>query len=260
MKMTSTLAAVITAYLGCAGWASADDGWLAGGTHGRQEGAARGGESRRARPLQNVLSLGGEWEFVTKGVAPSRHPFWGAFYAKRGRAREPSKFRAAGRRKASASPAPATPGTASGTTAPSRCATSTWATPGTARRVDVPTAWQGKRVWLKVGGVRSQGWFWVNAKPAAWVETNATAAPISTTSPISSSPAPRQPWSRRQQRHTQPQGPMVSSHRFGGLYRDVELEATPDTRIDDAWVRGDFDRQAAEIHATVAFATDGGHD
>ena len=33
-------------------------------------------------PLQNVLSLRGEWEFVTRGVAPSRHPGWVAFYAK----------------------------------------------------------------------------------------------------------------------------------------------------------------------------------
>jgi beta-galactosidase/beta-glucuronidase len=51
-------------------------------------------------------------------------------------------------------------------------------------------------------------------------------------------------------------GLFSSTHRFGGFYRDVELEATPDTRIDDAWVRGDFDRQEAEVHATVAFASE----
>ena len=44
-------------------------------------------------------------------------------------------------------------------------------------------------------------------------------------------------------------------HRWGGLYRDVEIEATPDMRIDNIWVRGDFDKQVAEIHATVTYAT-----
>ncbi|OGV65377.1 MAG: hypothetical protein A2283_03280, partial [Lentisphaerae bacterium RIFOXYA12_FULL_48_11] len=50
-------------------------------------------------------------------------------------------------------------------------------------------------------------------------------------------------------------GLFSSTHRFGGLYRDVEIEATPDTRIDDAWVRGNFEKQSAEIHATVACTT-----
>jgi beta-galactosidase/beta-glucuronidase len=38
------------------------------------------------------------------------------------------------------------------------------------KAVAIPAAWQGKRVWLKIGGVRSQGWFWVNGKTVAWVD------------------------------------------------------------------------------------------
>ena len=39
-------------------------------------------------------------------------------------------------------------------------------------------------------------------------------------------------------------------HRWGGLYRDVELEATPSTWIDNAWVEGDFDRREAAVHVS----------
>ncbi|MBP5285776.1 MAG: hypothetical protein ILO34_06665, partial [Kiritimatiellae bacterium] len=46
-------------------------------------------------------------------------------------------------------------------------------------------------------------------------------------------------------------GLMSAMHKWGGIYRDVEIEATPQTFIDDAWVRGDFDRREAEVHVAV---------
>jgi beta-galactosidase/beta-glucuronidase len=125
------------------------------------------------------------------------------------------------------------------------------------KRVQIPEDWAGMRVWLKIGGVRSQGFFWVNNKTVALVENYCGTYKYDITDLIvpgedavivaavnNSTPSRK--------------GQMVSSHKFGGLYRDVEIEATPDMRIDDAWVRGDFDGQAAEVHATVAFATDPG--
>ena len=39
--------------------------------------------------------------------------------------------------------------------------------------------------------------------------------------------------------------------RFGGLYRDVEIEATPALSIDDAYVVGDLDKQLATVHVTL---------
>ena len=32
--------------------------------------------------LQSVVSLRGEWEFITRDTAPLRHPGWNAFYSK----------------------------------------------------------------------------------------------------------------------------------------------------------------------------------
>ena len=46
-------------------------------------------------------------------------------------------------------------------------------------------------------------------------------------------------------------GLFSAMHRWGGIYRDVEFEATPQTFIDDAWVRGLFDEKSAEVHVTV---------
>jgi len=123
------------------------------------------------------------------------------------------------------------------------------------KTVAIPAAWQGRRIWLKVGGVRSQGWFWVNNKTVAWVDAYCGTYKYDITDLVQ---AGTQAVVVAAVNNAIPsrKGQMISSHLFGGLYRDVELEATPDTRIDDAWVRGDFDRQEAEVHATVAFATE----
>ena len=116
--------------------------------------------------------------------------------------------------------------------------------------VVLPESWAGLKVWLKVGGVKSQGWVWVNKRPVAWVDdycgtykyditpfvrlggTNRVTICVNNSLP-----------SRK--------GLMSNVHRWGGIYRDVEIEATPETRIDDAWVRGDFDARAAEAHVVV---------
>lgn len=258
MKMTSTLAAVITAYLGCAGWASADDGWLAGvDTWGGRKALPAVVNPAVRGPLQDVLSLGGEWEFVTKGVAPSRHSSWGAFYAKPWPGSRtlhvPGCWEAQGVGK---------PGMGDSWDCKwDHCAKPLRAIyQGEAwyrRTVDIPARWTGKRVWLKVGGVRSQGWFWVNGKTVAWVDNYCGTYKYDITDLVQGGPravvvaAVNNVIPSRK-------GLFSSTHRFGGIYRDVELEATPDTRIDDAWVRGDFDRQTAEVHASVACATAAG--
>ena len=125
--------------------------------------------------------------------------------------------------------------------------------------VVLPSGWNGKKVWLKIGGVKSQGWFWVNKHPVAWVdnycgtykyditpfvklgETNRIIVCVNNALP-----------SRK--------GLMSNVHRWGGIYRDVELEATPETRIDDAWVRGDFDKREAELHVMIGGCDVGGAD
>ena len=46
-------------------------------------------------------------------------------------------------------------------------------------------------------------------------------------------------------------GEIAAIHRFGGLYRDVDLEATPATWLDNVWVQGELDRQAAVVHLAI---------
>ena len=204
-----------------------------------------------ASPLQSVLSLRGEWEFVTKETAPLRHPGWNAFYAR---------------------PWPGartiqTPGCweAQGVGGPGMgdswdCKWDHCAKPlrsvysGDAwyrKTITIPEAWRGRRIWLKIGGVRSQGWFWVNRTPVAWVDNYCGTYKYDITDLVQ---AGTQAVVVAEVNNVLPsrKGLFSSTHRFGGLYRDVELEATPDARIDYAWARGDFDKQTAEVHATVA--------
>ena len=203
-------------------------------------------------PLQRVLSLRGEWEFVTRETAPLRHPEWHAFYAKPWpdvrHIQVPGCWEEQG---------VGTPGLGDSWD----CKWDHCAKPlrhiymGDAwyrKTVSIPEAWRGQRIWLKVGGVRSQGWFWVNHTPVAWVDNYCGTYKYDITDLVE----PGKPVSVvAEVNNVLPsrKGLFSSTHRFGGLYRDVELEATPEARIDYAWVRGDFDQQAAEIHATVAY-------
>ena len=119
------------------------------------------------------------------------------------------------------------------------------------RRVDIPASWAGKRIWLKVGGVRSWGWVYVNDHAVAMVDCYAGAWKYDITDfvkPGESAKVVAVVNNRQACRNGQPS----SSQRWGGLVRDVELEATPDVCIDDAWVRGDFDKRLAEAHVEIA--------
>ena len=117
--------------------------------------------------------------------------------------------------------------------------------------VMLPTDWAGKKVWLKIGGVRSQGWFWVNKHPVAWVDAYCGTYKYDITQFVKPGGTNRITICVNNVLPSR-KGLMSNVHRWGGIYRDIELEATPETRIDDAWVRGDFDAQMAEAHVTVA--------
>ncbi len=116
--------------------------------------------------------------------------------------------------------------------------------------VTVPGWWKGRRIWLKVGGVNSFGRFWVNDRPVAMVSTYCGTYKWEITDLVGDDGAVRivagitnsEP-SRR--------GLYNSENRWGGIVRDIELEATPATFIDDAWARGDFDARAAEVHVEL---------
>ena len=118
------------------------------------------------------------------------------------------------------------------------------------RAVSLPESWRGKRIWLKVGRVGTWGWFWVNGTAVAHTEDSCRTLkwevtdlvrfgePFEVMAEIDNSYAARNPAG-------------CSINHWGGLLRDVELEATPGTFIDDAWVRGDFDGRKAEVMVKV---------
>ncbi len=118
------------------------------------------------------------------------------------------------------------------------------------KTVRIPASWADCRIWLKVGGVKSCGWFWVNGGQVAMVENYCGTCKYEITdlvTPGTDATVVAQVTSGRPSR----KGLMSAMHKWGGLYRDVEIEATPQAFIDDAWVRGDFDRREAEVHVEL---------
>ena len=118
------------------------------------------------------------------------------------------------------------------------------------KSVKIPAAWAGKRIWIKLGGVKSVGWVWVNGRQVALVDNYCATVKYEITDlvkPGEEATVVIDVDNRKPSR----KGLMSAMHRWGGIYRDVELEATPQCFIDDAWVRGDFDRREAEVKVKV---------
>ena len=116
------------------------------------------------------------------------------------------------------------------------------------REVEIPSGWAGKRIWIKVGGVCAQAWVSVNQIPTAWLENLCATRKYDITERVK----PGEKALIVVVVDSQvPCRKGLSTHKLGGIIRDIELEATPQTYIDDAWIRGDFDKREAEAHVTV---------
>ena len=118
------------------------------------------------------------------------------------------------------------------------------------RRAAIPSSWAGKRVWLKIGGIRALGHVWVNDRQVAIVNNFCGTYKFEVTDLVCPGgevkvviEADNRPPSRK--------GQMSALHRWGGVYRGVEFEATPQTYVDDVWIRGDFDRRCAQVEVEV---------
>jgi len=207
-------------------------------------------------PLQEVISLRGKWEFATDPHAAGRETGWmrpGTAWPGQRTIEVPACWEAQG---------VGVPGMSE-----------TWDCKWDAglfplrnvymgsawyrRAVSIPAAWQGKRIWLKIGGVRAQGWFWVNGKPVAHDYTYCGVYKYDITDCVSPGQDAVVVVLVRNDLPSR-KGNTSWRHRAGGLYRDVEIEATPVTWIDNARVAGDFDKREAVVHATVAYAAGAG--
>ena len=118
------------------------------------------------------------------------------------------------------------------------------------RTVTVPDGWRGKRIWLKVGRINTAGWIWIDGEPVAQMTDAYRARKWDVTDLVT----PGRPFEVMvEANNTYPyrNGQMLSYHRWGGIVRDIELEATPSCFIDDVWVRGNFDGRCAEAKVEV---------
>ncbi len=118
------------------------------------------------------------------------------------------------------------------------------------KQIDIPKDWDGKRVWLKVGGVRTEAWIWVNKKRVAHLNTFCGTYKYDITDHVVPGEQVEIIATVRNDSPSR-KGCMAAYHRFGGFYRDIELEATPQTRIDDVWVQGRLDRKGARVHVSI---------
>ena len=122
------------------------------------------------------------------------------------------------------------------------------------KKVTVPAAWKGKRIWFKVGAVNAAGWFWINDRQVALVQEYCRTPKYDVTDLVTPG----------QEAKVVAEVSNFSASRrgcfnivncWGGILRDIEFEATPsDAWIDDAWVRGDFDEKCAEVRVEIGWA------
>ncbi|MDR0335787.1 MAG: hypothetical protein LBI18_01715 [Planctomycetaceae bacterium] len=119
------------------------------------------------------------------------------------------------------------------------------------KNFQVPQEWKNKRIWLKVGGVRAQGWFWVNGKPVAHVTQYCGSFRYDITDLVKPN---EETVIVAQIRNDIPArtGQVSSCHIWGGIYRDIEIEATPETHLANVECFGDFDTKKVNVHLELA--------
>ena len=210
--------------------------------------------------LADVLDISGEWDFKTDNAIAYRlgvgHGVWGNFsynWSEARKIRVPGVWEAQG----------------VGEPGPSRPWDPVWDKGdwdlrnryvGHAlyhKEVDIPASWEGKRVWLKIGGVGADAYIWVNGERAAYVDTYCGARKYDVTSLV-------KPGEKTEiialVRNDVPHrvGLPADTERFGGFYRNVELEATPDVYVDDVWARGFVHSKSADVRVYVKYTTEDG--
>lgn len=118
------------------------------------------------------------------------------------------------------------------------------------KRVTIPAQWRGKEIWLKFGGVHAQGWFWANGTFLNHDKSYCGTYKYRVTDLVD---AAGNLVIAAKVRNDVASGKGLFGwlHRFGGLYRSVELDATPSVLVDYAYVEGNLDAKSAAVHVTL---------
>ncbi|MCL5005097.1 MAG: hypothetical protein M1404_01075 [Acidobacteria bacterium] len=114
----------------------------------------------------------------------------------------------------------------------------------------VPQGWAGKRVWLKIGAVNSEGWFWVNGTYLGFINRYCGAYKFDITA-LAKVGRENTVVVRVSNKVKSHKGLLNWLDQFGGLYRSVEVEATSPVYIDDVWARPNFDERRADFIVTL---------
>ncbi len=122
-------------------------------------------------------------------------------------------------------------------------------------KVEVPDNWNNRRVWLKVGGLRAQGWLWINGEPVAHVTNYCGAFKFEITDLVKPGETATIVALVRNDVPSRT-GNMSACHLWGGFSRDVEIEATPEIYLDNVVCGGDFDNRQANIHLEIGHSPD----
>ena len=129
-----------------------------------------------------------------------------------------------------------------------------WGTARYRKIVSIPADWpdaQNGRIWLAVGGVRSEAYLWVNKKRVAHVNNYCGTYKFDISDYVKPGEEAEIVATVRNDSPSR-KGQMTSFNKFGGFYRDLEISSTPNRWLDDVWVRGDLDAETAEVHLRVA--------
>ena len=121
------------------------------------------------------------------------------------------------------------------------------------KTITLPTKWKDNKIWLKIGGINSIGWIWVNGRFVAKHYEYAGTYKYDISDLVATGQSATVAVLVRNDIPSR-QGLSQCVRTYGGLYRSVELEATPSVFVDYAYVQGDIDTQSAAVHATIRSA------
>lgn len=199
-----------------------------------------------------VVDLGGEWTFATIIYNADRSQFFRKMqYAKKWDNERKIRVPGAWENQGVGEPVPHPKRSCYGGRIANFPLTHSFCGDGWYRRtVKIPAEWRDRRIWLKIGGVGCQGWFWVNDRPVAHVFDYCATRKFEVTDFVQ---AGEEAKIVAEVSNAAPSklGTREDASCWGGIMRAIELEATPRTFVDDAWVRGDFDKREAEAHVTL---------